>query len=87
MRHRVCDISGWRTRTVSFVPGPNVGSANPQRRNSARASTAARPERIVPTTVVVPATRGVNLMGGAALRTDFYRIDLCNCSARFTFYC
>jgi hypothetical protein len=25
----VCDISGWRTRTVNFVAGPNIASANP----------------------------------------------------------
>src|ERR1700722_19344554 len=37
----VRDISGWRTRTVSFVAGPNVASANPHRRNSPSASTAA----------------------------------------------
>lgn len=24
---------------------------------------------------------------GAALRTESYRIDLCNCLAPFTFYC
>ena len=51
-----CDISGWRTRTVSFVAGPNMASANPHRRNSASASTAAsnRVDAVISTACVIP---------------------------------
>jgi hypothetical protein len=52
----VCDISGWRTRRASLVPGPNIASANPHRRNSASASTAAsyRIDAVISTAWVIP---------------------------------
>lgn len=52
----LCDISGWRTRTASLVPGPNVASANPHRRNSASANTAAsyNVDAVISTACVIP---------------------------------
>jgi hypothetical protein len=52
----VCDISGWRTRAVSLVAGPNITSPNPQRWNSAIATTAAsnRLDAVISTACVIP---------------------------------
>jgi len=57
----VCDISGWRTRTVTFVAGPSTTSANPHRPNSASSS--------IPYAQVVAVRAGVEVCGSGVVAT------------------